>query len=265
MIYDCFTFFNESELLEIRLEELGPIVDKFVICEGTYAHGGNPKPLNFNINNYPKFKDKIIYLVDDDFPFKDNVEVKKGGNAWINENHQRDYMKKGLTELKDNDYIIVSDLDEIPSRTGVEQAIELLNDKNLVEFQHKTYYYFVNYYVLDAPGGIILKGNRFKTEFKGSPQAIRNRWGMSLPNYLKLKSGWHFGYLGGVEKVIYKLKNFAHQEYNNEQALTTVTSDKKIMLDMHKRPITRVKLDGTFPEYLVKNKNKFKEFIDEDM
>jgi beta-1,4-mannosyl-glycoprotein beta-1,4-N-acetylglucosaminyltransferase len=263
LVYDAFTYFNEDLLLEIRLEELNSIVDKFVICESTYTHAGNYKGLNFDINKYPKFKDKIIYIIDDNPPHREQVEVKKQGPAWENENHQREELKKGLVKCREGDIIIVSDLDEIPSLEGVKKAISMLTNDNLVEFQHKTYYYYVNYYVLDAPGGIIMKYDRFISEFKGSPQAVRNRWGMSKPNYLKLGSGWHFGYLGGLERVTYKLKNFAHQEYNNEVALNTVINDKETMLDMHKRKIIKVPLDNTFPAYLINNKERFKNFINE--
>jgi len=261
MLFDCFCYFNEAKLLEIRLNELDPIVDKFVICESTYTHAGNPKDLNFNIDNYPKFKDKIVYIVDTNPPYKHQVEAKVQSLAWKNENHQREELKKGLIGFKEGDYIMVSDLDEIPSLELVKKSIGMLNDTNLVEFQHNTYYYYTNYFVLKAPGGIIMNFNRFMGDFKGSPQAVRNRWGASGPSYLKLDGGWHFGYLGGQDKVIYKLKNFAHQEYNNSKALATVLNDKTQMLDMHKRKIVKVPLDNSFPAYLMDNQEYFKDFI----
>lgn len=267
-VWDAFTYFNEIDLLEIRLEELNNIVDKFVICESTYTHAGNPKKLNFDINKYPKFKDKIIYLVDDEVPNKKQIDITKhaqfkGGPAWENENHQRDYLNRQLDGLGVGDFIIVSDLDEIPSAEGVKEAIDkLLVEKNkLVIFTHKTYYYKLNYYALDAMGSKIMGGLTFKTKFNNSPQKVRDYW--EGKDIINLKYGWHFGWLGGVEKIRYKFNEFAHQEYRKEGKIEGIIKKKDEMIDMWDRKLYKIPLDNSFPKFLVDNKSKFKEHIDE--
>jgi hypothetical protein len=114
MIYDCFQFFNELDLLEIRLEELYPVVDKFIICESTKTHSGKNKSLRYieNIARYKKYKDKIKYIVYDEFP--------EGATSWDLENNQRRCILKGLEEVNKYDIIMISDIDEIPRRSFIE-------------------------------------------------------------------------------------------------------------------------------------------------
>jgi len=267
MIFDCFTFFNESELLEVRLNELNSVVDKFVICEATHTHAGNPKPLNFDINKYPEFKNKITYVVDDNPPHKEQIDVTKhakgvgGGPAWENENHQRDCLNKGLSNLGLGDLIIVSDLDEIPSAEGVKQAEKLIRQNNsVVIFQHKTYYYMLNYWALDYVGSKIMTGHKFKNQMRNSPQAVRDYW--AGPDVVELPSGWHFGWLGGVERIKYKFSNFAHQEYTKTNEVPNILAKKDQMVDMWDRKLIKIPLDNSFPKFLVDNQEKFKQYID---
>lgn len=108
MVYDCFCFYNELDLLEIRLNILNGCVDKFVLVEATRTQRNNPKPLYFaeNKERYKKFEDKIIHLVLDEYP--EHIE------QWTIENLQRNYIMKGLEQCSDDDIILISDLDEIP-------------------------------------------------------------------------------------------------------------------------------------------------------
>src|SRR5690349_24880068 len=113
MTYDCFTFFNELDLLEIRLNVLNPVVDKFVLVESTRTFQNKPKPLYFqqNATRFSAFKDKIIHIVVDQFPdFGDWTEA----NSWTLEHHQRNSINRGLTRCTRDDVVIISDLDEIP-------------------------------------------------------------------------------------------------------------------------------------------------------
>ena len=67
-IYDCFQYFDEDVLLDLRLNILDQYVKEFIITEATYTHNGNKKQLKFDINKFQKFKDKIIYIVVDRQP-----------------------------------------------------------------------------------------------------------------------------------------------------------------------------------------------------
>jgi beta-1,4-mannosyl-glycoprotein beta-1,4-N-acetylglucosaminyltransferase len=136
MIYDCFPFFNELDLLEIRLNTLCDVVDKFVIVESAKTHRGNDKPLYFQTNKerFANFLDKIIY-VQCVFP----PEVK---SSWGRENYQRNKIADGLYDAKDDDYIILSDLDEIPSVQAIEYAKK--TPRTVSVFDQRLFFYFLN-------------------------------------------------------------------------------------------------------------------------
>jgi Glycosyltransferase family 17 len=110
MIYDCFTFFNELELLEIRLNELAGVVDRFVLVEATRTHSNQRKPLYFSENQsrFASWKNRIIHIVADDLP-------ATGDDAWVRENFQRNCIMRGLTACSDTDTILVSDLMKFPA------------------------------------------------------------------------------------------------------------------------------------------------------
>ena len=124
-IIDSFMFFDENMMLDLRLNILDKYISKFIICESTYNHNGEKKKLNFNINNFSKFKEKIEYLVLDKEPddlrtinINDSEEVRESkilDNALKRENFQRNYAYKNLIKLDDNDLILINDLDEIPN------------------------------------------------------------------------------------------------------------------------------------------------------
>ena len=124
-IYDCFQYFDEDLLLDIRLNVLDQYVKKFVITEASYTHNGTKKKLNFNINHFKKFKDKINYLIVDQPPanllslVENEPEHKKGEKLILNgmarDYFQRENLIKGLNDAKENDMILISDLDEIPN------------------------------------------------------------------------------------------------------------------------------------------------------
>jgi hypothetical protein len=124
MIYDCFTFFNELELLELRLHELSGVVDKFVLVEATRTHSNQPKALVYQENRarFQEFHDKIIHVVVDDMP--------NAKNAWALENFQRECIARGLVSCRPDDLVLVSDLDEIPRATTVTLAIHELPFRN---------------------------------------------------------------------------------------------------------------------------------------
>ena len=133
-------FFDEEMLLDLRLNILDKFVDKFVIVESSYTHSGKEKKLIFDINKYSKFKEKINYIILKEPPIgieevsiNDNdreVSRKEILNALKRENLQRDTILKGLNDADNNDWIIISDLDEIPDLTN----INFNNIKNKIIF-----------------------------------------------------------------------------------------------------------------------------------
>ena len=152
-IYDCFMFFDEEMLLDLRLNIMNKYVDKFVITEATYMHSGKSKKLTFDINNFPKFKDKIIYKIIDKEPpgiekiyetDKDKQDTK--GQKLVNnsnkrEHYQRDVAMESLDEADPDDIILINDIDEIPNLTGVD--FRKIN-KKLIFFKQKVFLYKFN-------------------------------------------------------------------------------------------------------------------------
>ena len=124
-IFDCFMYFDEDVVLDVRLNYLNKYVDKFVIIEAKYNHKGEKRKPKFDVKNFEKFRDKIIYLlIDQEAPEikevknLDNIDKKAGEqimNALKRENFQRNHIADGLIEAEDEDWIIISDLDEIPN------------------------------------------------------------------------------------------------------------------------------------------------------
>ena len=147
-IYDCFMFFDEEMILDLRLNIMSKYVDKFVITEANYLHSGKPKKLIFDINKFSKFKDKIIYTVVDKLPdnlekIYENDDKDKKGEKLINnsikrENYQREMAQKSLKNLEPDDFILINDVDEIPNLHNLNlKKIK----KKLIMFKQKTYSY----------------------------------------------------------------------------------------------------------------------------
>ena len=112
-IFDCFQYFNEEHIVDLRFNILNKDVDFFVIVESTVNHQGQKRKLHFDINKYNKFKNKIIYIEVDDTP--ENIKKPHAGGESLVEQHQRNSITKGLKKSQDNDLIILSDVDEIPN------------------------------------------------------------------------------------------------------------------------------------------------------
>ena len=231
-IYDCFTFFNELELLELRLASLYDVVDRFVIVEADKTHANEPKPFNFyeHIHDYEPYLSKISYLMDT------SVVEYKGAGDWSIENNQRNNIAKGLVDAEPDDLIMISDLDEIPNPAIVKTIRESFTDptkfvdfiafydttpftKNqLVPFHsgmrinnfldlspvgcqqvfHSYYFDWVN---RDLPWSGTVIG---KFKHMTSPQAFRDSR-ITLPRILE--GGWHFSSMGGIEKFWQKVRS----------------------------------------------------------
>lgn len=220
-IIDCFTFYNELDLLEYRLELLYPIVDYFVISEATLTHKGNIKPLFFNENKerYSKYADKIIHVIDDKLiPNALHVHTgKMDDDVWKNENHQRNYIKHGLDKLNlsDSDYILISDLDEIINPITLKDLIKNpLQIQPYMSFAMDFYYYNLTcknkYLWLSAK---LVNYQIFKTHFNEDANACR----LNQSRYIIPNGGWHLSYFGDINYIKNKLQNFSHQEFNKPE------------------------------------------------
>lgn len=196
-IFDCFKFFNELELLELRLMELGSVVDYFVIVEASKTHTGIPKPFIFeeNKNRFAPFLSKIIHVKVSDMPHYSKQDI------WTAENFQRNQIMKGLANHAfPGDKIIVSDVDEIPHPDLIRSN---LNNPNWVTFRQKLYYYYVNCEqncIWDGP--IMANYGTFD-----SPQQLRNaaRRGVNAQE----PGGWHYSYMGGASRIKTKVESIA--------------------------------------------------------
>ena len=263
-IYDCITFFRENFITNIRFEILKDVVDYFVVCESRYDHKNNKKNLNFKLEN-PNIKKKLIYLVLDN-PFPPDL------NRWARQAYQREYIFKGLTNTDKDDYVMFSDPDEIPNPA-------LLKNFNLQKkfaiFLQKHFVYkfnIVNNYEYPWPGTRICKLKNLKSfdymRQKILLKNIKKWWRIDKEKSIEVinNGGWHFNNLFSVEEMSIKLKTFAHEEYEGEEFSNIEVIKKKVKerKDLFNRGwvFDKVNLDSSFPDYIFKNQEKFKDFID---
>lgn len=256
MLIDCFLFVNEFEVLEIRLHEMFPVVDKFVIVEAEETFSGIEKPLQFKKNKakFEQFMSKIIYVV----PPKTSPEM----NSWDRQMYQRDYAMKAITCI-DNDLILVGDIDEIVSRKCLEQIAndsDRCADKRMQTFVQKNFIYFLNRIRPGGwPGPVLISYRLMKELFDGS--LYKARMGRRSGRVVK-KAGWHFSNLGGYANIIRKLEASSHF---NSTATHRMLKDAKYLKDkmMGKIPINGRRLitvpmtTDWFPEWFLKNVEKF--------
>ena len=293
-IYDCFMYSDEEMLLDIRLNSLNEFVDRFVIAEAGYYHNGEPKKLNFNINNFLKFKDKIKYIVVNKQPPKvlkseiDNQNIKEEEkiiNSILRDNYQREQLSLGIDNLSPNDWIIISDLDEIPNLKNI--SFQNFNNEILI-FKQKMYYYKLNLYYQN----FMWYGSKaIKKKYFISPQWLRNIKSKKYPiwrldvifskkKYSNLSfiknGGWHFTCIRTPEDLEKKLLNFAHH-YEFEQSglkiadIKKLINEKRVMYD-HNVDQKGYKWSGKsileknnlnlLPKYIGENTQKFEKWLD---
>jgi beta-1,4-mannosyl-glycoprotein beta-1,4-N-acetylglucosaminyltransferase len=217
-IIDAFLFYNEIELLTYRLNILHTIVDHFVIVESTHTFVGKPKSLIYkeNAHLFERFKDKIFHVIVDDMPFLPaNIEKNE---QWKNEVHQRNCIDRAIQQLglKDEDIIIISDVDEIPDPNTIYSAkmgyfhvdrFILLFDMYYYNLNHK----FNNKWLFVK----ILNYGAYKEETQKNKKSIHDircaQWNVIF------RGGWHLSYFGSTEFIKNKIENFSHQEFNKEE------------------------------------------------
>ncbi len=265
-VYDCITYLNEEELLQLRLNILNKHVDYFVICEAREDHRGNKKKLNFNISNFSEFKKKIIYLVVDKF---ENCK-----RSWDRQNFQRNYLINGISDADKDDIILFSDIDEIPNLRKSNDFIEKINDKIGI-FDQKVFYYKLNLNVLDYNQweGTRISKKKYIKSFSWLREHVRLknlRYGFwridKFKNIFKISDGgWHFSFLGDANLIASKIKSYVHSEYDKNKFTNLDEINKRIQnnIDPYDRNKTlkKIIIDDTFPEFILQNQEKLKKFI----
>ena len=296
-IYDCFQFFDEEMLLDLRLNIMDKYVDKFVITEATYSHNGEPKRLIFDINKFSKFKDKIIYIVVDNQPpnlhvINDNDNDKKDTrgqklvlNGYKRDNYQRQMAHQTLDNIESDDWILINDIDEIPNLKNID--FKKINYK-LVIFKQQIFYYKFNLLYPSVPwfGTKACKKKNFI-----SPQWLRDVKHKKYPlwrldtifsnkkynNILHINDGgWHFTNIKSAEDIEKKLLNYTHH-YEFEQSgldvqdLKRKIDEKKILynhnVDQRKykwgsdKILSKIQF-SEMPDYLRENIEKYKQWLD---
>jgi len=267
-IYDCFSYWDEDLLLDIRLNILNKFVDYFVIIEGNKTWQNNNKRLQFNIDKFNKFKDKIIYIPVEDLP--------DGDNPYERENYQRNCISRGLQNANENDLVLISDLDEIPN---LENLYKFKKSMRYAVFKQLHFYYKLNLQSTENP---YWYGTRVcLKKFLKSPQWLRDLkfkkrsfWRIDkfrLNNIIE-DGGWHFCNLKNPEKLLYKYNNLCE---TNDPYVFKEQIDKKYLdikeieyrinngLDIIGRSETyqKIKLDSRFPEFILNNQKNFKKWI----
>ncbi len=266
-VIDCITYFNEDVVLDVRLNTLDKFVDYFVIVECAYEHQGKKKIQNFDINKFKKFEKKIIYKFIDELP-KNFLEYQKKNHWWI-ENYQRNYISN-LLKFDKNDFIIISDLDEIPNLENINLEI-LLKKYEYIFFAQDLFYYKFNNQNLTFKKWPGSRGCQLKNLV--SPQHLRNT---KFPrkyeffkryfskNYVVDDGGWHFSFIFKTNEIIKKIKSFAHKEWNNSFFTDKKKVEERINnnLDLFDRGYVYKKYDqNKLPKYIIENKEKFKEYL----
>ena len=268
-VYDCFTFFNELELLKIRLEELNDHVDYFVLVEGSETHKGEPKPLYFQENRhlFQKYLHKIIHvIVNEKIPLNSSDPIKR---YWDREHFQRECIARGLKNCEHLDIILLSDLDEIPRAEMLEKVKKQIfltkssnfnsnqrsikkknNPEEIARCTHNTIAFHMPWFIYQLNrkhnwdnnnewvGTVATLYGNFKK--KGAQFFREYRW--FFPRVVK--AGWHFTYMGGKNRVRQKLLSIIGGSGN-------AISDEEMETWMQNQVI--IPIDHTFPKYVREN------------
>lgn len=282
-IYDAFLFFNELDLLEIRLTMLDPYVDYFVISECDYTFSGNKKPFYFEENKhlFSKFLHKIIHvknyntneiknltntfsdskkiifdnIIKNYEKIKNSAETDFGKPNWCLDYLHREFVSLGLSECNDDDIIIFSDLDEIPNPEIIKNVKELSLDENRYTLNHDYHNFYINN-LSDANwmGNVISKYKTIKLDSLCNLRRNRN-------NYKMINNGgWHLSFVGGVDRIKQKIESYGHQEFNNDFIKSNIQNKITQNTDLFGRGTQPkiIDIDGYYPNNIIELiKNKY--------
>jgi len=288
-------YFDEEVVVDVRLNTLNEFVDYFVIVESKFTHKGDARELKFNHKKFEKFKDKIIYLIYDTQPQgiekilntdnKAHESWKYISNAILRENGQRNFIINGLNKADKNDFILISDVDEIPNL----QKINFKNiSKKIILFKQDMFYYKFNLKMPD----LVWSGTKgCKMKDLESPQWLRNikdrKYAFfridtffSKLKYMSIQivktGGWHFSNIKTPKEIEHKLRSYLHHREFDVESLSvreieTVIKDKKAIYDLRVDKTVNKIGNGSklkkfelnkLPIYIQKNKDNLKEWID---
>ncbi len=267
-IYDCFSYWDEDLLLDLRLNILNDYVDYFVIIEGNKTWQNNSKQFRFDINKYKKFSDKIIYV--------QVVDMPDGDDPYKRENHQRNCISRGIKNAKEDDLIIISDLDEIPNP----KKLKLFKFKDkYAAFHQKHFYYKIN---LQSERNPFWIGSRICVKkYLKSPQWLRELKFKKRPfwridklrlNNIIDQGGWHFCNLKKPENLLYKYKNLCetNDPYHFKEKIDPKYLDLKEIEKRIKQKediigrndkFKKIEINSDYPNYIIENINKLEEWI----
>ena len=289
-IIDCTTYYSEDLMLDIRFNILNQFVDKFIIVEATHSHSGEKKTLNFNINNFPKFKDKIEYLIIENEPegiIKNTEDSSvKRMNSLLRIEQSYNYILNALETVSEDDLICLSDNDEIPN---LESKYFKNSKKDVFIFKQLFFYYKFNLFYDLMPW--------FGTKACKKKKLISLSWLRNLKNkkypwwridtyFSKTKQtniqivdngGWHFTNLKTAEEIHKKLSNFGHHNEFDDSNLTIediqACIDNKIVNYNHLADKSdnnkysaeyklKIVSNEFLPKFLIDNKDKYKNWFD---
>jgi beta-1,4-mannosyl-glycoprotein beta-1,4-N-acetylglucosaminyltransferase len=283
-IYDCFCYFNEDMILELRFETLWDYVDYFIISEANYTHAGAPRELLFNLEKFAKYKKKIRYL-----PL---IERPPGKNEpWKNENFIRNNVAKGLYDALPDDWILISDIDEIPRPKKIKEY----NPKRLrAQFMQGYYNFFFNNFWLGCVnekgrlkrnsnrwyGSTITTFARFSSFFESNATYCRSwsykptglfpflkkEWFKHFKRQVIRDGGWHFSSIFDISGIVLKTEVTAHQEFNTPEYKDPQNIQMLILQGRDFRvPSRRFQAHEVcqpeFPAYLVEHMEKYEKFL----
>tara|TARA_B100000787_G_scaffold7856_1_gene5848 strand:+ start:58 stop:927 length:870 start_codon:yes stop_codon:yes gene_type:complete len=288
-------YFDEEVVVDVRLNTLDKFVDYFVIVESKFTHKGDQRELKFNHKKFEKFKNKIIYLIYNEEP-KEIREIKEEENEIIKsqkyifnaacrENGQRDYIQEGLINAEKNDFILISDVDEIPELSNLD--FEKIKQQ-IILFKQDMFYYKFN---LHLPRLIWTGTKACRKKNLLSPQWLRNvkdrKYSFfridtffSQTKYRSIQiidnGGWHFSNIKTPKEIEHKLRSYLHHREFDIQPLSVdeidkIIKDKKAIYDLTVDKTTNKIGNGSklekfefnkLPTYIQENYNNYKEWID---
>lgn len=267
MIYDCIPFFNELDILKLRMHIMAPYVDKFVIEESTVTFSGEPKPMVFAGNRamFSEFEDKILYVAVDNSPMS-------GVTTHERDKFQKNQLIRAMGMCKPEDIIIFSDVDEIPNPEVLTGIIEHFDSSKIYHFAQRMFYCFLN--MEEISGNLLSITGEFpgveKKQWLGTkvcafgnlPEEgivfLREVSPEDTASIRVADGGWHFGYMGGngerdvAKRIGVKVQAAAHQEYNKSRYLSEAVDRLLCGEDIFGRnaKFIRVEIDESYPLYL---------------
>ena len=262
-------YFDEDLVLDLRFNILNNYVDKFVIAEATKDHTGKEKKLNFNINNFSKFKNKIIYIVVEDMPMNLKFYKKNWPVHHLRDQHQRNALSRGYKNCSENDLIMISDIDEIPDPNKIKE-FDVAN--RYACFIQKNFQSKIN--LLNISDKNWMGTKIIQKKYLKSPQWLRAIktskpafWKFYKPKQPQLiyNGGWHFSFLKSPEGISKKIRSYSHSEYNkpeftDEKKIAERIKNKQDIFDRNFK-YEMVNLDDTFPKHILENLEKYKNWI----